>query len=127
MIHGPLPEPKLHTAVAVVEAVRLGVAVVETAAVVEVLAVEDGVHALGLVAGRDAVGGVVAVAATRRDEDAVRRAAAEGDRCRDRVRQTVESAGRRALESAGRRLGEVVTPSRLVVDDGDQAARVGAE
>src|SRR6185312_5385439 len=61
----------LHRAVAIVVVVGLGVAVVEAAAAVVVLAVEDRVLGLGVVAGGDAVGGVVAVAGARDDRDAV--------------------------------------------------------
>ncbi len=94
----------LHVAVAGVQAVGLGVAVVEAAAAIEVRAVEDGVHALGLVAGGDAVGVVVAVARPGGDVDAVRLVPADGDRRLEGVGEVVRPAGR----PAGRRLGEVV-------------------
>src|SRR6185437_11889865 len=60
-----------HGAGAVVVVVGLGVAVVEAAAAVEVGAVDDVVDALGVVAGGDVLGGVVAVPVTGRDVDAV--------------------------------------------------------
>ena len=60
-----------HGAVAIVIVGLLGVAVVEAASTVVVRAVEDRVLALGIVAGRDARGGVVAVPDARSDVDAV--------------------------------------------------------
>src|SRR5204862_4148694 len=117
----------LHGAVAVVPAVALGVAVVEAAATVVVGTVEDRVHAFRLVTGGGAGGVVVAVAGTGRHEHAVRLVAVDRDRCRGRVRQVVVSTGRRPGEPAGRCLGEVVTPAGLVVDDRDEARRVGTE
>src|SRR5207247_1137475 len=70
-----------HGAVAVVSAVAFGVAVVEAAAAVVVGAVEDGVHAFGLVAGGYAVGVVVAVAGAGGDVDAVGFVAVVGGGC----------------------------------------------
>src|SRR5215469_14619591 len=74
-----------HVAGAVVVVVRLCVAVVEAASVVCVRAVEDGVLALGRVAGRDARGAVVAVAVARGDEDAVNLRAVDHGRGRGSV------------------------------------------
>lgn len=117
----------LHVAVARVRAAGLGVAVVEAAARVVVGPVEDGVHALGRVARGGAAGGVVAVARAGRDEDAVRLLAVERDRRADRAGQVVVAVGVRPAEAAGRGLGEVVAAAGLVVDDGDEAGRAGAE
>ena len=62
-------------------AVGLGVAVVETATAVVVGAVEDRVLALGIVAGRDAVGVVVTVPGTRSDVDAIGLVSVDRDWC----------------------------------------------
>ncbi len=83
----------LHDGGGVGLAVGLRVAVVEAAPLVVVGAVQDGVDALGLVAGGDAVGVVVAVAGAGLDADAVGLLAADGDRGRLRVGQVVPSAG----------------------------------
>ena len=134
MIQGPLPRavaPDLdvaevdgfHGAVAVVVAVGLGVAVVEAAAAVVVGAVEDGVHALGVVAGGDAVGVVVAVAGAGGDVDAVGLVAADGGGGGGGVGEVVGA----ACGAAGRGLGEVVAAAGLVVDHGDHADGAGAE
>ena len=113
----------LHVAVSVVQTVRLGVAVVIAATAVVVSTVEDRVHALRLVAGGDAVGAVVAVAGAGGRVDAVGLVAIDHDRRRSGVGQVVRAASRPA---AGR-LGQVVPPTGLVVDDGDDAGRTGAE
>src|SRR6185312_12283248 len=94
----------LHGAVAIVVVVRLGIAVVEAAAAVVVLAVEHGVLGLGIVAGGDAVGGVVAVAGARDDRDAVGLVAVEGGRGGVGHGELV----RAGLRAAGRGVGEVV-------------------
>lgn len=99
----------LHVAVADIEIVGLGVAVVEAAGAVVVGPVEDGVHALGRVALGRAAHGVVAVAGAGRDEDAVRLLAVQRDRRARGAGQVVVTIGFRALEAAGRRLGEVIT------------------
>lgn len=89
--------------------------------------VEDSVHALGAVARGYAVGDVVAVACTRGDEDAVRLLAVQGNGRADRAGQVVVAVGFRTIKAAGRGLREVVTPAGLVVDDGDETGRIGAE
>ena len=113
----------LHGAVAVVVAVRLGVAVVEAAAAVVVRAVEDRVHALGVVPGGDAVGVVVAVAGAGRHEDAVGLVTSHRGGRGGRVGEVVGA----ARGTAAGCLGEVVAAARLVVDDRDQAGRARAE
>ena len=116
-----------HGAVAVVAAVGLGVAVVEAAAGVEVLAVDDPVLPLRLVVDRGALRVVLAQAHARLDEDAVSLVAHDRDRRHVGDREIVEPAHGRAAESAARRLGEVVVLAGLVVEGGDPAVRVGAE
>ena len=116
-----------HGAVVVVAAVDLGVAVVEAAAGVEVLAVDDPVLPLRLVVDRGALRVVLAEAHARRDEDAIDLVAHDRNRRHVGDRQVVEAAHGRAAESAAGRLGQIVVLGRLVVDRGDPAVGVGAE
>ncbi len=138
MIHGPGRVPVIpgggvaevggfHGAVAVVAAVGLGVAVVEAAAGVVVMAVNDPVLPLRLVVDRGALRVVPAEAHARLDEDAVGLVAHDRNRRHVGDREVVKPAHGRAAESAAGRLGEVVVPGGLVVDGGDPAVRVGAE
>lgn len=113
--------------VARVGAAGLGVAVVEAAAAVVVGAVEYRVHALRLVVYGRATGIVIAVAGTGRDEDAVRLLAIECDGGPDGTCQVVVAVGLWAGEASRRSLSEVIAVAGLVVDDGDEACRVGAE
>ena len=117
----------LHVAAARIVSARFGVAIVEAAATVVVAPVEDRIHALRRVACSDAAGGIVAVASAGRDEDAVRLLTVQRDRCANRAGQVVVAIGIWAVEAAGRSLGEVITVAGLVVNDGDEASRTGAE
>lgn len=111
-----------------VDVVRLGVAVVEAARRVVVRAVEHGVHALGVVVERDALGLVVAVPRHGRAEHAVRPLAVERHGRAVRARQEVEAAGLGTVAGAaagGTR--QVVLVAGLVVDDGDAARLAVAE
>src|SRR5580704_16051928 len=116
-----------HGAVVVVAAVDLGVAIVEAAAGVVVLAVDDPILALGLIVDCRALGVVLAEAHAGLDEDAVRFVAHDSDGRHVGDRKVVKPAHGRAAESAARRLSEVVVFGRLVVDGGDPAVGVGAE
>ena len=122
----PAQRPEVHGShvpVAVVVVVRLRVAVVEAAAAVHVTTGGHHVDALRPASGCDPRGPVVPVADAGRDEDAVHLVPAGGYRQRARVGEGVRSAGR----PAARCLGEVVSPRRLVIDDGDHAGRTSAE
>ena len=114
-------------AVACIATVCFCVTVVEAAGAVEVGTVEDRVHALGRVACRRAVGGVVAVAAARRHEDAIHLAIVQRDRSTSRAGEVVEPIGFRSAKTAGWGLGEVITATGLVVNDRDDAGRLGTE
>ena len=138
MIHGPVGAPVIpgggvavvggfHGAVVVVAAVDLGVAVVEAAAGVVVLAVNHPVLPLRLVVDRGAFRVVLAQAHARLDEDAVDLVAHDRNRRHVGDREVVKSTHGRAAESAAGRLGEVVVLGGLVVDGGDPAVGVGAE
>ena len=116
-----------HGAVVVVAAVDLGVAVVEAAAGVVVVAVNDPVLPLCLVVDRGALRVVLAEAHARRDEDAVGLVAHDRNRRHVGDREVVKPTHGRAAESAAGHLDEVVVLRGLVVDGGDPAVRVGAE
>src|SRR4029077_20128698 len=116
-----------HVPVAGVPGVGLRVAVVEAAATVHVPPGGYHVHPLRRAAGGDARRGVVPIAGAGRHEHAVGFVTADGDRVGGGVGQVVEAARCWSVESPGRRLGEVVTPTRLVVDDRDHATGTGAE
>ena len=63
-----------------------------------------------------------------RDEHPVRFLAVESNGCADGTCQAVVAISFWALSGTTRwGLGEVITATRLVVDDGDQAGRAGAE
>lgn len=117
----------LHVAGAGVGAAGFGIAVVKAAGVVVVRAVQDGVHAFGLVAGGGARGFVVAVTRAGGHEDSVGLLAVQGDGGADGAGQVVVAVGVWAVEAAWGCLGQVVAVARLIVDDGDQAGGVGAE
>lgn len=116
-----------HVAVASIQTVRLGIAIVEAAGAVIVRAVKNRIHALRRVAYGRPANGVVAVAGARRHEDAVRLLAVQRGRRADRAGEVVVAVALGTLEAAGRRLREVVPAAGLVVDDGDEAGRAGAE
>lgn len=125
---GAVPEVDgLHVAGASVGAAGLGVAVVEAAGVVVVRAVQDGVHAFGLVAGGSAGGFVVTVARAGGHEHAVGLLAIEGDGGADGAGEVVVAVDVGAVEASRGCLGQVVAVAGLVVDDGDQAGGVGTE
>ncbi len=109
-------------AVAGVVGAGLRVAVVEAAAVVDVRAAGHHVHAFGVGAERDAVGGVVAVAVAAGDVQAVHRVAVQHHGQRVGLGAVVER--RRAAAALD---GEVVVARGLVVQDRDQAGGAGAE
>src|SRR4051812_38533679 len=116
-----------HVPVAGVTRVGLRVAVVEAAATVHVAPGGDHVDPLRRAAGGDARGGVVPVAGAGRHEHAVGFVAADGDRGGGGVGQVVEAARCGSVESTGRRLGEVVAPTGLVIDDRDHTRGTGTE
>ena len=116
-----------HGAVVVVAAVDLGVAVVEAAAGVVVVAVDDPVLPLRLVVDSGAFRVVLAEAHARRDENAVDLMAHDRNRRHVGDRKIVKPTHGRAAESAARCLGEVVVLGGLVVDLADPAVGVGAE
>ena len=117
----------LHVAITRIAIARLGVAVVEAAGIIVVSPVEDRVRALRPVAYSCAAGGVVAVASAGRDEDTVRLLTVQRDRCANRAGQVIVAIRFRTVEAAGRSLGKVITAAGLVVNDGDEAGRAGAE
>lgn len=92
-------------------------------------AIEDAVHALGLVAGGDTGGIVVAVPDALVHKDTVRTLAIQSNRRAIRGRELVDVARLRALgTTAGAFFArQVVGIGRLVVDDGDDAGCIGAE
>src|SRR5581483_6070284 len=108
---------RFHMAVAGIVVARLGVAVIEAASAIEVRAVEDGVLALGIVAGRDARGMIVAVSGARSDKDAIDVVTADRHGQRGRVGQIIWAASGPATWC----LSEIVTTPGLVIDDGDDA------
>ena len=118
----------VHVAGFVVEIVCLGVAKVKAALVVEIEGGCDHVDPFGLTVDSSACRGVVAVAGSSGDGDAVDLVSADG--CRESVGHggDVVSIGAGAARcAAGRRRREVVMVGRLVVDLGDGAGSVGAE
>ena len=116
-----------HGAVAIVAAVGFGVAVVEAAAAVVVVAVNDPILPLRLIIHCGAMRIVPPEAHARCDKDAVNFVAHDRNRRPVGDGDVVKPAHGRAAESAVRRLNEVVAMAGLVVDPGDPAIRVGAE
>src|ERR1039458_1518003 len=117
----------LHGAGVVVVAVDLGVAVVEAAAAVEVLAADDPVLSLGLVVHGDALGIILAQAHAWLDENAVDLVAHDCDGGHVGDRNIIEATRCRTTKSTARRLGEVIALAGLVIDRHDPAIGVGAE
>src|SRR6185436_13518794 len=105
-----------HGAVVVVAAVDLGVAVVEAAAGVVVVAVDDPILPLRLVVDRGALHVVLAEAHARRDEDAVGLVTHDRNRHHVGNREVIKPAHCRAAESAAGSMDEVIVLGRLVVD-----------
>lgn len=102
--------------------------VVKAAGIIVVSTIEDGVHALGAIASRGATGIVDTVAAARVNEDAVRLLPVQRHGRANCAGILVVAVGFSATRSAtGRSLGQVVRPSALVVDDGDEAGSAGAK
>ena len=117
----------LHGAVIVVTAVDFGVAVVEAATGVVVVAVDHPVLTLGLIVHGCALRVVLTEAHARFDEDTVDFVAHDGHRRHVGHREVVESTHRRAAETAAGHLNQIVVFGRLVVDFGNPAVGVGAE
>ena len=117
----------LHGAVAVVAAVGLGIAVVEAAAGVVVVAADHPVLALGLVVHGRADRVVEAQAHARGDEDAVHLVAHHVHRGPVGHGDVVVAAHGGAAEAAARSLVEVVALAGLVIEDGNPAVGVLAE
>ena len=116
-----------HRAVVIVAAVDFGVAIVEAATGIEVLAIHDPVFSLRLVVDCGAFRIVMAQAHARLDEDAVYLVSHDCDRHHVSEGKVVEPAQGRTAESATGCLREIVVLGRLVVDRGDPAVCVGAE
>ena len=107
----------LHGAVVVVAAVNFGVAVVEAAAAIEVLTVNDPVLSLSLIVDRGALGVVLAEAHARRDEDSVGFVAHDRHRGHVSDRKIIEPTHSRPTKSSAGRLDEVIVLWGLVIDD----------
>src|SRR5262245_19077653 len=118
---------RLHSAVAVVAAVDLSVAVVEAAAGVIVMAANNPILPLRLVVDCGAPRVILAEAHARRDEDAIDLVAHDRNRRHVGDRGVVKPTHGRAAQSDAALLYEVVVLGGLVVDFGDPAGRVGAE
>src|SRR5262249_5973609 len=116
-----------HGSVVIVAAIDFGVAIIEAAAGVVVVAINDPILPFRLIIDRGSLYVVLAQANTRRDEDAVRLLAHDRDRRHVGNREVIKPAHARAAESAAGRLDEVVVLGRLVVDFGNPAVSVGAE
>ena len=117
----------LHGAVAVVTAVGLGVAVVEAASGVVMVAVDDPVLAFGLVIHGSALGVVPAVAHARGDEHAVDLVPVQVNRGPVGKGDIVESSHGRSAEASAGSLLQMVLIAGLVIYDGDPAVGVLAE
>ena len=118
---------RFHGAVAVVAAVGLGVAVVEAAAGVVVVAADHPVLALGLVVHGRAGGVVETHAHARGDEQAVDLVAQDVDRGPISDGNVVVAAHRGTAEATARGLVQVVPLAGLVIEDRDPAVGVLAE
>ena len=117
----------LHGTVTVVAAVGLGVAIVEAASGVVMVAVDDPVLAFGLVIHGSALGVVPSIAHTGSDEYAVDLVAVQVHGSPVGKGDVVESSHGRSAESSARSLLQQVLVAGLVVDDCDPAVSVLAE
>ena len=117
----------LHGAVAVVAAVGLGVAIVEAAAGIVVVSVDDPVLAFGLVVDSRAVRVVLPQAHARHEEETIDFMPHQGDGGHVRDGHRVESAERGPDKGAAGSLIQVVALAGLVIKDGDPAGGVLAE
>lgn len=110
-----MPIPSVFTA-------GLGIAIVEAAPGVVVCAVQDRVHTLGGIPGGNAIGVVVPVPGSGRNENAICFLAVESDGCASGTGEVVIAIGLWALEASGGRLGQMIAATGLIIDDGDQAS-----
>src|SRR3984885_5443575 len=117
----------LHGAVVIIAAVDLGIAVVETAAGVEMLTIDDPVLPLALVVDCGAFHIVMAEPHARLDEHTVDLVPHDRNRRQIGNRKVVEASQGWAAEPATGSLSEIVVPGRLIVDDADPAIGAGAE
>jgi hypothetical protein len=118
---------RIHVAGAGVGAARLGVAIVETAARIEMGSGGNHVHPFRFSLDRNARCPVVAVTHSRRNRDAIDLVTARRDRQRVRRGAEVGTVGARSFVMSAGGDGEVVVPRRLIVNPSDDAGGVCAE
>jgi len=117
----------LHGTVTVIAAVGLGVTVVEAAAGVEVMTVDDPVLAFCLIIYCSTPRIVLTHTHSRNDEDTIDLVTVEGDRGHVSDRKGVESAKCRTNEGSARCLIKVIGLFGLIVKDCDPTGSVGTE